>query len=78
MSKIQYDNIRDRFAGGIDVGNIVDGKIVWDHQTNEYVVVDDDGVGFSLQSVFKDLEGKSVRVTCVTHDAMDGLKKLMT
>jgi hypothetical protein len=74
---MKYDNERDRFANGFDAGTIVDGEVQQDPETKEFVLVDDEGVAFSSQSLFKLLTGKRVRFSCVAFDAMENIEKMM-
>lgn len=72
-----YDNDRDRFEGGFDAGNIIDGLVTYDPDTGEYVVTDEDGKSFSSQAMLKSLIGRKVRLTCVSFEAMDEITKLV-
>lgn len=75
---MKYDNEKDRNEYGYDAGNIVDGIVQLDPDTKEYVLVDDDdGVGFSTQNVLKSLEGKKVRVTIISFEAIEAMEKLL-
>lgn len=73
---MKYDNVRDRFAHGYDAGTIVDGEVQLDARTGEFVVVDDEGMAFSSQSLLNTLIGKRVRLTCVAFDAMEAIEKM--
>jgi hypothetical protein len=73
----KYNNDRDRFTHGYDAGTIVDGEVRQDPDTGEWVLVDDEGIAFSNQSLLKLLAGKRVRLTCVAFDAMEAIEKMM-
>ena len=75
---MDYDNNRDRFSNGFDSGVIVDGKVIEDEKTKELVIVDDDGVAFSIQEALKTLVGKNVRITCISFEAMDDIMKMVS
>jgi hypothetical protein len=77
LTAVDYDNERDRTRYGYDAGNIVDGVVTLDQARGEYVVVDDDGIGFSVQDLFKSLLNKRVRFTCISFDSMEELEKLL-
>lgn len=74
---MEYDNTRDRFSHGFDAGLIVDGEVQQDPDTGEFVVVDEDGKGFSSQSLLKLLLGKRVRLTCISFDAMEDAQRIL-
>jgi hypothetical protein len=74
---MKYDNSRDRAQYGYDAGNIVDGDVIYDESKKEYVVVDDDGLGFSTQELLKSLLGKKVRITCISFEAIEQIEKMM-
>ena len=77
MSEFRYDNSRDRFANGFDAGSIVDGDVRQDPATGEWVIVDEDGLAFSSQSLFKLLAGKKVRLTCIAFTAMEDIERMV-
>lgn len=74
---MDYDNNRDRFAYGYDAGIIVSGEVQLDPDTQEFVVMDEHGKAFSSQSVLKAMVGKSVRMTCISTDAMAYVEEMM-
>ncbi len=74
---MEYDNVRDRKKFGYDAGNIVDGEVVLDPDTGEYVLLDEDGKAFSTQELFKLLVGKKVRLTCVSFESMENIEKMI-
>lgn len=74
---MEYDNTRDRTKYGYDAGHIVDGKVAFDTTTGEYVIVDEDGVGFSVQQALKELEGKQIRFTCISFEAMQDIANML-
>ncbi len=74
---MDYDNDRDRLTHGYDAGVIVDGEVVHDPDTGEYVLLDEDGRAFSSQQLLKLLSGKRVRLTCISFEAMESLEKLV-
>lgn len=75
---MRYDNYRDRHAHGYDAGAIVDGNVVLDEERGEYVLVDDEGVAFSIQEMLKTLAGKQVRITCVSFEAIENMQRLVS
>lgn len=74
---MKYDNDRDRTQYGYDAGNIIDGDVTLDAERQEYVLVDDEGVAFSVQDLLKSLIGKKVRMTCISFEAIENIEKLM-
>jgi len=74
---MEYDNDRDRFAHGFDAGTIVDGEVRKDPDSGELVIVDDEGKAFSSQALFRLLEGKRIRFSCVAFEAMENIEKMM-
>jgi hypothetical protein len=74
---MDYDNSRDRKQYGYDAGNIVDGVVTSDPSTGELVLVDEDGIAFSSQSVLRELLGKKVRMTIVSFESIEELEKLL-
>lgn len=74
---MEYDNVRDRNLYGYDAGNIVDGEVILDAMTGEYVILDDDGKAFSTQALLKSLVGKKVRLTCISFEAIETLEKII-
>ena len=74
---MDYDNSRDRKQYGYDAGNIVDGVVTTDPSTGELVLVDEDGIAFSSQSVLRELLGKKVRMTIVSFESIEELEKLL-
>lgn len=74
---MKYDNERDRLKYGYDAGNIIDGKVVWDENTKEYVILDDEGTAFSSQSLLKSLHGKKVRLTCISFESIENIQKML-
>ncbi len=77
VSRVDYDNERDKTRYGYDAGNIVDGTSALDEARGEYVVVDDDGVAFSIQDLLKSLSGKRVRITCISFESLEKMAKLL-
>lgn len=75
---MDFDNSRDRNSYGYDAGNIVDGVVSKDTTRNEYVLIDEDGVGFSSQEVLKGLEGKKVRLTIISFESIEAMEKLLS
>jgi hypothetical protein len=75
---MRYDNDRDRLAHGFDAGMIVDGVVTLDPESGRLVLVDEDGVGFDPQAALKSVEGKRVRLTLVSFDAMQNLEELLS
>lgn len=74
---MEYDNTRDRGLYGYDAGNIIDGEVVLDRNTNEYIVLDEDGKAFSTQELLKSLVGKKVRLTCISFESIEAIEKMM-
>lgn len=72
---MEFDNERDRLKYGYDAGTIVEGVVsVCD---NRYVLVDEDGVAFDPQAVLSTLEGKKIRLTIVSFEAIENIQNLM-
>lgn len=74
---MKYDNDRDRLQYGYDAGNIIDGEVVFDEDKKEYVLLDEDGLGFSTQDLLKSLVGKKVRLTCITFESIEAIEKML-
>ena len=74
---MEYDNERDRNQYGYDAGTIVDGNVVLDKNTNEYVVVDEDGIAFSMQALLKTLVGQKVRLTCISFESIQNIEQML-
>jgi hypothetical protein len=74
---MEYDNSRDRFSYGYDAGVIIDGEVVYDENKREYVIMDDDGIAFSSQSVLSGLLGQKVRITCITLESIENIQKML-
>jgi|LakMenEpi03Aug12_release.lakeMendotaPanAssembly.Ray.scaffolds.fasta_scaffold2057120_1 hypothetical protein len=75
---MKYDNDRDRLKYGFDAGSIVDGVVKLDFDKNEYVIVDDEGVAFSVQELLKLLVNKKIRFTCVTFESIETIQNMMS
>lgn len=76
-SNPEFDNNRSHDLHGFDAGRIVDGTVVYHDVLNRYVIVDDDGIGFDIQPVFKELTGKKVRLTLISFESMDEIEKIL-
>lgn len=74
---MKYDNERDRLKYGFDAGTIVDGEIKLDSDKNEYVIVDEEGVAFSVQELFKLLKNKKIRFTCISFESIETIQNMM-
>jgi hypothetical protein len=74
---MEYDNKRERNLYGYDAGNIVDGQVVLDPSTNEYVILDEDGVAFSTQKLLKSLDGQKVRITCISFESIEKIEQML-
>jgi hypothetical protein len=74
---MEYDNVRDQFKYGYDRGQILDGTIAHDPERNEFVIVDLDGVAFSVQEWFKLNVGKQVRFTCASFETLSTIEQMM-
>lgn len=74
---MEFDNDRQRHAGGFDAGVIVDG-VVTDLGDGRLVLVDEDGVGFDPNMALSSLVGKRVRMTVVSFDAMQVMENLLS
>lgn len=72
---MEYDNERDRMAHGFDAGSIVDGTVTRDG--DRIVIVDDEGVAFDPASALASLEGRKVRMTLVSFEAMQDLGEML-
>lgn len=75
---MKYKTDENQFLSGFDAGSIMDGTITQDPDTKEWVIVDDDGFAYSLQKALSQYDGKKVRMTCVSLEAMDYLQKLLS
>jgi hypothetical protein len=74
---MDFDNDRDRFSFGHDVGIIIDGKVTYDSATDEYVLVDEDGKALSVQTILKQSIGRQVRLTFIPLESMQKLQDLL-
>lgn len=74
---MDYNNERDRKLYGYDAGNIIDGEVVYDEEKKEYVIKDDEGVGFSSQELFKGLLGKRIRFTCISFESIEEIERIL-
>lgn len=74
---MQYKEDSDQYVAGFDAGNILDGKVEKDPDTGEWVIVDDDGLAFSLQKALEKLQGERVRVTCISMRSMETLQQML-
>lgn len=74
---MKFDNSRDSKQYGYDAGYVVDGIVSINAETGEFILIDEDGVGFSSQEVLKSLIGKKVRITMISHESMEEIQKLM-
>jgi hypothetical protein len=74
---MKFDNERDRNTHGYDAGLIVDGIVQKSLNTGTYVIVDDEGVGFDPQAVLAGLEGKKVRVTIISFEAIESITDMV-
>ena len=74
---MNYDNERDRFVNGYDAGTIVDGVVERDPDTGEFILVDEDGLAFSSQSLLQSLVGKRVRISCVAFETMEAIEQMI-
>lgn len=74
---MKEDNDRDRFHYGYDAGVIVDGTVKFDPEKG-YILVDEEGVIFSPQEILRSLEGKQVRITLVSFEALQKMEEMMS
>ena len=74
---MKYDNERDRTSYGYDAGSIIEGDDTLDPNTGEYVIVDEEGVAFSSQSILKSLLGQRVRLTCISFEAIQNIQNML-
>lgn len=74
---MKYDNVRDSQSHGQEWGMIVEGKVVQDPDTKEWVLLDEDGVGFSPQEYLKRYAGKDVRFTCIPMEDAQRMEDLL-
>lgn len=72
---MEFDNDRDRYAHGIDIGTIVEG-VVQVHD-GKLIIMDEDGVAFDPQIVLSTLIGKKIRMTMVSFETMENLENLL-
>jgi hypothetical protein len=78
MTQIKYDNDGDRFKFGYDAGVIRDGTVVLDETTGNFVIVDEDGVGFDVQAVLANMVGDHVRITMVSFKSLQAISSMMS
>lgn len=74
---MEIDNEKDRFKYGFDAGQIIEGRIQKDESTGKYLIVDDDGVGFDVLAALDQVDGKNIRLTLVTMDALLAMEKML-
>ena len=74
---MKYDNVRDQFTYGYDRGQILDGKVIFDEERKEYVLLDVDGVAFSSQEFLKTMLGKDVRFTCASYETISTIEQML-
>lgn len=72
---MKFDNERDRYSYGMDMGTIVDGVVK--NVDGNYIIVDEDDVACNPQAVLSTLEGKKVRFTVIAFETMENLEKLL-
>lgn len=77
IRSMKYDNVRDSQSHGQEWGMIVEGAVAQDPDTKEWVLVDEDGVGFSPQEYLRRFAGKQVRFTCVAMEDMQKIEDLL-
>jgi len=74
---MEYDNKRDRNLYGYDAGNILDGEVFYDENRKEYIIKDEDGIGFSVQDLLRELEGKRIRFTCISFESLEEMNSML-
>ncbi len=74
---MEYDNVRDSQSHGAEWGIIVEGSVVQDEVTKEFVVLDEDGKAFSSQEFLKKYVGKTVRLTCIDLVSAEKMEKML-
>lgn len=74
---MKIDNERDRFLHGFDAGQIVEGTVKLDDATGRYLVVDEDGVGYDVHAVLSRLDGKAIRLTLITMEAVLNMESML-
>ena len=74
---MEYDNVRDSKSHGEDWGIIVEGSVVQDEETKEFVLLDEDGKAFSPQEYLKRLSGKNVRFTCISMESAVKMEEML-
>jgi hypothetical protein len=72
---MKFDNDRDRYAYGMDIGTIVEGIVK--NYDGKYIIVDEDGVACDPQIVLSTLEGKKIRFTVVAFETIENLEKML-
>lgn len=70
------DNERDRFEYGFDAGVIVDGLVRVNAETGKIELVDDDGEVFCPEEALGTLQGKKIRLTVVSFEALESMTKM--
>ena len=73
---MDFDNERDRYKHGYDAGQIVDGVVTRDEETGRLILIDEDGVGFDPQAALETLEGQTVRMTMISHRAVQSMQEM--
>ena len=66
----------DRLKYGYDAGNIVDGVVTIDAESDSYLIVDCDGDVFDVKKALQSLVGRRIRLTMISFDALDNMKEM--
>lgn len=66
----------DRFVYGFDAGNIIDGTVQKDPETGDFILIDEEGVKFNPQAALKTLDGKKIRMTMISFEALDDMEEM--
>ena len=73
---MEFDNDRDRYKHGMDIGTIVEGIVR--EQNGKFIIIDEDNIAFDPQAVLSSLVDKKIRLTMVSFETMENLEKLLS
>jgi hypothetical protein len=70
---MKFDNDRDRYKHGMDIGTIVEGTVI--NHEGKFVIIDEDAIAFDPQMVLSTLEGKKIRLTMVSFETLENIER---
>lgn len=73
-----YKKLDDIIRNGLSAGIILDGIVLLDKGTGEYVILDEDGEAYSIQSILASMVGKRIRFTTVTFETLETLERMLS